>query len=75
MVAAASVGFCVAAEKLFGPLQVYVALAIVFALSDKVCPAQTGVLLPGVGAAGGGETVTDTVPADPVQPAVVAVTE
>ena len=38
-------------------------------------PEQTGVLLPAVGAAGIGFTVTAVVPAEPVQPVTVAVTE
>lgn len=75
MVAAAIAGSSIEEEKLFGPLQVYVAEAIVFAVSDNVCPAHKGVLLPGVGAAGGGAMVTLTIPAAPVHPAVLAVTE
>jgi hypothetical protein len=52
-----------------------VADGIVFAKRFKVCPVQTGVLLDGVGAEGGFTIVTLTVPAGPVQPFTVAVTE
>ena len=60
--------------KLFGPVQEYV-VPVLVAVRDKVAPTQTGVLLPAVGAVGIGFTVTEVVPADPVQPFVVAVTE
>jgi hypothetical protein len=69
------VGFCVAEEKLFGPVQLYVAPAIVLAVKLSVLPAQIGELLAAVGAPGMGFTVTATVPAGPVHPATVAVTE
>ncbi len=45
------------------------------AVKFKVEPAQIGELLDAVGAAGTGLTVTETVPAGPVHPATVAVTE
>lgn len=41
----------------------------------STAPTQTGLLLPGVGVAGMAFTVTDVVPAAPVHPLVVAVTE
>ena len=62
-------------EYVFGPLQLYVAPEIVLAVKVNVVPTQTGLLLPAVGAAGIGFTVTLVVPAEPVQPDVVAVTE
>ena len=62
-------------EKPFGPVQLYVAPAIVFAVKLRSYPVQTGLLLPAEGVAGGGLIVTLTVPAGPVQPATVAVTE
>jgi hypothetical protein len=74
-VAFAMEGFCVAEEKLFGPLHVYVAPAMLLAVRFKVEPAQIGELLEAVGATGAGLTVTTVVPALPVQPPTVAVTE
>ena len=47
----------------------------VLAVSEIVLPSQTGVLLPAVGEAGEGLMVTETVPAVPVHPFSVAVTE
>ena len=41
----------------------------------KVCPVQSGVFAPGVGAEGFGLTVTETVPVGPAQPNIVAFTE
>ena len=61
--------------KLLGPLQLYIALTTVLAVKLKVCPEQTGVLLPAIGAEGGGLIVTETVPEGPVQPFSVVVTE
>ena len=61
--------------KPFGPDQEYVALAIVLAVRLNVYPVHIGLLLPGVGAAGGGLTVTLVVPAGPIQPNTVVVTE
>src|ERR1043166_9596692 len=68
-------GFCEDDEKLFGPTQLYVAPTIVLAVKFNVEPAQIGELLPAVGAAGVWLTVTVTVPAEPVHPFTVAVTE
>jgi hypothetical protein len=61
--------------KPFGPVHVYVAPGTVLAVRFRVELAQMGLLLPAVGAAGMGLTVTVTVPAGPVHPATVAVTE
>jgi hypothetical protein len=62
-------------EKLFGPVQEYVAPATVLAVRFKVCPTHKGPLFPAVGADGVGFTTTVVVPAALVQPATVAVTE
>ena len=75
VVAPGIVGFCVEAVKLFGPLQLYVAPAIVLAVKLKVEPTHIGELTLAVGAAGILFTVTLTVPTGPVQPATVALTE
>ena len=75
VVAPAIEGFCVEEEKLFGPVHEYVAPAMVLAVKFNVKPAQIGLLLLAAGAAGAGLTVTIVVPAEPVQPAMVAVTE
>jgi len=75
VVAFAMEGFCEDEEKPFGPVHEYVAPTILLAVKFKVLPAQIGELLPAVGAAGIGLTVTVTVPAGPVQPFTVAVTE
>jgi hypothetical protein len=48
---------------------------MVLAVKLSVLPAQIGELLDAVGAAGAGLTVTAVVPAEPVHPATVAVTE
>ena len=69
------VGFCVEAVKLFGPLQVYVAPIIVFAVKLRLVPEQTGVLLPGVGGEGGGATINVVVPSGPGHPATETETE
>ena len=61
--------------KLFGPVQLYVAPAMVLAVRLSVCPEHTGVLLPGVGADGIALTVAEVVPAGPAQPETVTVTE
>ena len=62
--------------KLLGPLQLYIALPIVFAVRDNVCPSQIGELFPAEGVAGIGLMVTAVVPALLVQPAAeVVVTE
>ena len=47
---------------------------MLLAVKFNVEPAQMGLLLPAVGAAGIGLTVTLTIPAGPVQPLTVAVT-
>ena len=48
---------------------------MVLAVKLKVDPTHMGLLLPAVGATGGGLIITFTVPAEPVHPATVAVTE
>ena len=70
----AMVGFWVEALNAFGPVHEYVALAIVLAVRFNGVPAQTGLLLPAVGAEGGGLTTTVTVPFGPVHPATVTFT-
>ena len=45
------------------------------AVNDNMFPVQTGLLLPATGAAGGGATVTEVVPAGPEHPFSVATTE
>ena len=67
--------FCVDAVNPLGPVHEYVAPAIVLALSVSVDPTHIGELLVAAGAAGVVFTVTAVVPADPVHPATVAVTE
>ena len=71
----AMLGFCNADEKLFGPVQLYVAPAILLAVRFKVVPAQTGLLLPAVGATGAGSITTDVVPTALVHPETVSVNE
>src|SRR5450759_3549759 len=61
VVAFAIVGSCWSEEKPFGPVHAYVAPLTVDAVRFSVLPAQRGLLLPAVGAAGTGLTVTDTV--------------
>ena len=61
-------------EKLFGPVQ-FQDTPVTVEVKFKVCPEQSGVLLPSVGEAGPTFTVTAIVPAEPVHPATVAVTE
>jgi hypothetical protein len=75
VVTAPIVGFCKAEAKLLGPVHEYVAPASVLAVRLNVNPEHTGVLLPRVGADGGGLITTEAVPATLVQPRVVAVTE
>ena len=60
---------------MFGPVQLYVAPATVLAVRLSGDPAQTGLLLPAVGVAGIGFTVTVVVAAADVQPLTVTVTE
>jgi hypothetical protein len=75
VVAVDIVGFCEVEVYPPGPFQVYVAPATVEAVNDRSFPVQIGALLPATGVAGGGATVTAVVPAGPVQPFSVAVTE
>jgi hypothetical protein len=75
VVAAPIVGFCEVEVKLFGPVHAYVAPDIVLAVKLKVVPTQRGELLPAVGSIGVGRIVTEVVPAAPVQPTTVTVTE
>lgn len=74
-IALAIVGFCEEDEKLLGPVQLYVAPAIVLAAKFNTEPAQTGLLLLAAGAAGVGFTTTVTVPTGPGHPPTLAVTE
>ena len=68
-------GFCEAEVKLFGPVQEYDAPPSVVAVKLSAAPEQTGELLPKPGGDGGGFTVTDAIPTEPVQPFAAAVTE
>jgi hypothetical protein len=74
-VALAIVGFCCVEVNPFGPVQLYVAPAIVLAVRLIGVPVHTGVLLPAVGVAGAELTVAVTVPAALVQPFTVTVSE
>lgn len=68
-------GFWLVDVKLFGPVQLYV-VPVAVAVKFKVAPTQSGLgLAPAVGAVGIAFTVTETVPAVPVQPPAVATTE
>jgi hypothetical protein len=67
--------FCCVSVKPFGPVQLYVAPATFEAVRLKLPPSQIGPVLEAVGAAGVGLTVTVTVPALPVQPLTVIVSE
>ena len=67
-------GFWIVLVKPFGPVQEYVAPAIVLPVKLIVPPAHKGLLLPAVGADGIAFTITFVVPALLVQPATVAVT-
>ena len=53
-------GFCAVDVNPFGPVQLYVAPAIVLAVRLTVPPAYTGPLFVAVGVAGSGVTLTDT---------------
>jgi hypothetical protein len=75
VVTAEIVGSSSVEVKLFGPVHAYVALAIVFAVSDNIFPEQTALLLPATGAPGAGLTMTVVVPAGLVHPSSVDVTE
>ena len=68
-------GFCSEEEKLLGPVQLYVAPTTVGVVRFNVEPEHSGLLLPGVGVAGIGFTVTVTVPGRLVHPPTVTVTE
>ena len=74
VVAPLIVGFCVVEEKEFGPVHVYVAPTTFVAVRFRFDPAQIGLLLEAVGAAGVGFTVTFTVPIALVHPPTVTVT-
>ena len=67
-------GFCTAEVKVEGPVHAYVAPATVVEVRLMAEPAQTGELLPAVGAAGVGFTTTVAVPAALVHPLTVIVT-
>ena len=54
----ATVGFCAADVKLFGPVQLYVAPASVGVLKVSAEPAHTGPLFPAVGVEGIAFTVS-----------------
>ena len=69
------VGFCKPEANALGPFQEYVGLPLVPADKLNVVPEQTGLLLDAVGADGVTLIVTETVPAAPVHPFLVAVTE
>ncbi len=57
-----------------GPYQLYVTPVLV-ALKLRFCPEQMGALLAGAGEAGATSMVTAVVPAAPVHPATVTLTE
>lgn len=61
VVATKGVGSSREEVKAFGPVQLYVAVPMVFELKLKGLPVHTGELLPGIGAVGIGFTVTVTV--------------
>jgi hypothetical protein len=67
-------GFCRVDVNPLGPVQLYVAPAIVEAVSCNVLPAQIGPLLLATGGAGVALTVTLVVAEDEVQPLTVTVT-
>ena len=67
-------GFCVDEENPFGPVQEYVAPTMLLAVKFNVLPAQIGELLPAVGAAGVGLTVTVVVDCALEHPFTVTVT-
>ena len=75
VVTAANVGFWAFDANGPGPVQLYVAPAIVGVFKDKVLPAQTGLLLDAIGMAGMGFTIMLTVPGADMQPFTVAVTK
>jgi hypothetical protein len=71
----ANVGFCVADENELGPVQLYVAPAIVEQVKLKVWPTHNGELALTVGVGGNALTTILTVPAGPVHPKTVAKAE
>lgn len=75
VVAFVIVGFCVVDVKPLGPLQLYVAFAIVFEVRVMLDPVQTGLLDEVAGVAGVGFTITVVVAAALGQPLTVIVTE
>lgn len=68
-------GFCSEEVNEFGPFHEYVAPAIDTVVRFNVCPTQIGPFDAGVGADGIGFTTTVVVPAGPVHPFTVTVTE
>src|SRR3954453_3991343 len=75
VVALDSVGFCRDEAKPFGPVQAYVAPAMVGVESAIVAPSQYGPPFDAVGVVGTALTTTVVVPAAEVQPDTVIVTE
>ena len=69
------VGFCCDEVNPFGPVQLYVAPAIVDAAKFNVAPEQSGALLDAVGDEGAEFMVTLVVAMGLTQPFTVAVTE
>jgi hypothetical protein len=67
-VAPAIVGFCKFEVKVFGPVQLYELAPPGLAVKFRLDPAQSVELLPAVGAAGVGLTLTEIVEFDPPQP-------
>lgn len=68
-------GFCKVEEKPFGPFQLYDEPAAPVADKFRVWPAQIGLLLEAGGAAGVAFTVAVVIPAGPLHPFTVTVTE
>lgn len=76
MVAPAITGSSEELENVLGPVHEYTAPPMVFAFRLTSFPAQTGfTVTETVGAAGLAVTVTDTIPAGPIHPLTVSVTE
>jgi hypothetical protein len=75
VVAETMLGSSSADENEFGPVQLYVAPATVFAVRFNVWPEHNGLLLPTVGAAGVGFTTTVVVLCGLVQPPIEIVSE
>src|SRR3954451_21442741 len=74
VVALERVGFCSAEAKPFGPVQAYVAPAMVGVERAIVAPSQYGPPLEAVGVAGVAFTTTEVVPAAEAHPLTVIVT-